>query len=622
MPSRGEIGAWAREFRPATLAPIAERSPESPRPPLVAPPPAQEPWWQRHKPSAIDGLHSNWIEDASGARRILAMARPSDRRLAAFNVLAQFAEHNVRAIFNLQERGEHPTCGDGINDSGFSYTPEKFMDAGVFYYNFAWRDMGCPELDFALGIVQVMAHTALELRANLAVHCHAGMGRTGLVIACYLVYVDGLPPADAVALVRRCRPGTLQTRSQVLFVTRFRDHVANLRCVLPPAARAPRPSPAPRNSVAPEEAMDGAPGATDRGQAGDAPSPAPSLAEALRRQSEVLHGEARRVHQHVPQLVASCRRSVDSGGVGEEGGPGGADDAAMAELRAAANAGRYDPICAAPPALARALVLEWLGALLEPVLDGHELELATESGAAWAGSVGGGRADAAADGGAGADAGGSQKTKDAGAAAAAAVLAAAGLDVKFTLRQLVATFDGLGEAGLRVLAEALLLPVARRGDRLQADAAARLAGFLGAVARLPDEFRPLRRKHTFSASAVLSSASFLQQVGLAATGEKEREAGAGKDGEAAASGPSAKEGDEAQQQVQQHPPLPTGPPPPALRPAPPIAPPAGGLPPLRGMASPPTSPGSPTSPQQQQQLFRVPSRAPPRLAALNPATSG
>lgn len=29
---------------------------------------------------------------------------------------------------NLQEKGEHPLCGDGITECGYSYNPEYFMD--------------------------------------------------------------------------------------------------------------------------------------------------------------------------------------------------------------------------------------------------------------------------------------------------------------------------------------------------------------------------------------------------------------------------------------------------------------------------------------------------------------
>lgn len=92
--------------------------------------------------------------------------------------------------------GEHAGCGDGIlPGSGFSYTPEKFMARGIFHYNFSWRDMGCPALDYTLNIVQVVAFT-IDAGRKIAIHCHAGLGRTGLVIACYLVFTDKFSPAE------------------------------------------------------------------------------------------------------------------------------------------------------------------------------------------------------------------------------------------------------------------------------------------------------------------------------------------------------------------------------------------------------------------------------------------
>jgi protein tyrosine phosphatase domain-containing protein 1 len=103
---------------------------------------------------------------------------------------------------SLQEVGEHAGCGDGILPaSGFSYTPERFMSHGIFHYNFSWRDMGCPALDYTLNIVQVVAFT-IDAGRKIAVHCHAGLGRTGLVIACYLVFTDRFTPTEVRSALR------------------------------------------------------------------------------------------------------------------------------------------------------------------------------------------------------------------------------------------------------------------------------------------------------------------------------------------------------------------------------------------------------------------------------------
>ena len=108
-------------------------------------------------PNAIDGLFSNWITN-----NILATQRPSTRLIKEYSLLERFQQLGLTAVFNLQQLNEHETCGDGLDlSSGFSYIPQTFMDQNISFYNFGWVDMEVPELEFALKLVQVMAH-ALE----------------------------------------------------------------------------------------------------------------------------------------------------------------------------------------------------------------------------------------------------------------------------------------------------------------------------------------------------------------------------------------------------------------------------------------------------------------------------
>jgi atypical dual specificity phosphatase len=52
---------------------------------------------------------------------------------------------------------------------------------------------------------------------RVAVHCAAGMGRTGTLLACYLVR-QGMDPDAAIARVRENRPGSVETPEQVAAV--------------------------------------------------------------------------------------------------------------------------------------------------------------------------------------------------------------------------------------------------------------------------------------------------------------------------------------------------------------------------------------------------------------------
>eukprot|EP00753_Platysulcus_tardus_P014163 PLAT4156.1.p1 GENE.PLAT4156.1~~PLAT4156.1.p1 ORF type:complete len:679 (-),score=322.66 PLAT4156.1:30-2066(-) len=218
--------------------------------------------WRRQGNAAFRGLNSDWI-----VAPILAMQRPSSRLLRKYGLLTRLPAAGVRAIFNLQLRGEHPHCGDGILDSGFSYWPQEVMDAGMSYFNFGWVDFGTPRLSFTLNVVQVMA-SFISCGHAVAVHCHAGYGRTGLAIACFFVYYNGLPPAEAAALTRAARPGCIQKDSQLRFVTDFHDQLVPLRQALP---------------------------------WGDA-APAVDLPTLLKRQAVLMHGPLRKFAASVPQL--------------------------------------------------------------------------------------------------------------------------------------------------------------------------------------------------------------------------------------------------------------------------------------------------------------------------------
>ncbi len=60
----------------------------------------------------------------------------------------------------------------------------------------------------------------------VVVSCYAGIGRTGTVLACYLVH-RGEEPAEAINRVRQLRPSSIQTPEQEAAVYQYADWARN-----------------------------------------------------------------------------------------------------------------------------------------------------------------------------------------------------------------------------------------------------------------------------------------------------------------------------------------------------------------------------------------------------------
>lgn len=89
-------------------------------------------------------------------------------------------------------------------------------DAGLLVYHEPLEDMEPPEQDQLDRCVSAIVR-ANERKMGVAVHCGAGLGRTGVVLAAYFV-VRGLSAANAIARIRRLRPGSIETDEQAAAV--------------------------------------------------------------------------------------------------------------------------------------------------------------------------------------------------------------------------------------------------------------------------------------------------------------------------------------------------------------------------------------------------------------------
>lgn len=108
------------------------------------------------------------------------------------NVLAHFTSRNVGLVVRLNSE---------------LYSPSYFTALGIAHLDMIFDDGTCPSLPMVRKFIK-LAHDMITVkRKAIAVHCKAGLGRTGCLIGAYLIYRYGFTANEIIAFMRFMRPG-------------------------------------------------------------------------------------------------------------------------------------------------------------------------------------------------------------------------------------------------------------------------------------------------------------------------------------------------------------------------------------------------------------------------------
>ncbi|XP_037298266.1 dual specificity protein phosphatase 23-like [Manduca sexta] len=138
-----------------------------------------------------------------------------------------FIENKVAAMGWPQTVANLNYLADVGVDHLITLSPEKIPPILECKKKLKWteiriKEFGAPTLKQILKFIEICERA--EIRGEvIGVHCRHGRGRTGTMLACYLVHFKHMAPERAVLTVRVQRPGSCETYEQEKMVCHYHD---------------------------------------------------------------------------------------------------------------------------------------------------------------------------------------------------------------------------------------------------------------------------------------------------------------------------------------------------------------------------------------------------------------
>merc|ERR1711934_376331 len=131
--------------------------------------------------------------------KFIGFSGPAEKHLEAYDGSITFGPEDYVPIF--KKFGVSAV----IRLSKKVYDKRKFLDEGIHHYDLYFMDGGVP----SEAIVRRFCEVCETEPGCIAVHCKAGLGRTGVLIGCYLMKHFRLTASEIIAWLRMCRPGSV-----------------------------------------------------------------------------------------------------------------------------------------------------------------------------------------------------------------------------------------------------------------------------------------------------------------------------------------------------------------------------------------------------------------------------
>jgi len=142
----------------------------------------------------VENGDMNWIVPG----KFLAFSGPTSKREPCYGFYTKipedyseyFTSNDVKAVIRLNNK---------------MYDRKRFTKVGIQHFELYFPDGSCPPDTIRKKFLEITEN----IRGAVAVHCKAGLGRTGVLIACYMMKHFGFSAREAISWIRICRPGSI-----------------------------------------------------------------------------------------------------------------------------------------------------------------------------------------------------------------------------------------------------------------------------------------------------------------------------------------------------------------------------------------------------------------------------
>jgi atypical dual specificity phosphatase len=151
-----------------------------------------------------------------------------DGKLSGSDVPLTFSQYSwllkqgIQTVVTVREKHISPKWINRNVTTNNSTIPQK-----INYFHLKVKNKDVPSVEQLDNMVDYINNQINNENRPVAVHCSGGKGRTGTMLAAYLIKVQHLSAREAIEQIRRVRPGSVESKKQELRLYDYKDYVYN-----------------------------------------------------------------------------------------------------------------------------------------------------------------------------------------------------------------------------------------------------------------------------------------------------------------------------------------------------------------------------------------------------------